>query len=219
MYSPSELLTLIEDRLDELGMTQAQLGLRAFGKSDNSAIQSLRKGSSPAIDRLEAMAAALGWEVYFGPPRQKLSGLKEPAAETDFIVTNVMRSGFVPVPWLNPQLGDESAPVAFLNSWLSSNGLLIDNLAASKVTEIHLTGFDPRKTLALVDRAAPRRGFGLWLFKRKLALVIAPVSFDDDAMIIQGSDPATPAQLLRNWRKSDIEPLAKVVWLGLLPPH
>jgi SOS-response transcriptional repressor LexA len=70
MYEAADVLRLIEARMQELGMTQVELGVRAFGKADNTAIQSLKRGSSPGLDRVAAMARALDLEVYLGPRRE-----------------------------------------------------------------------------------------------------------------------------------------------------
>lgn len=217
MYAPAQLLALIEDRLEELGMSQAQLGFHAFGKADNSAIQSLRKGSSPAIDRLEAMAAAIGWEVYFGPPRQTISGMNEPVAEFDHSNSSDTRTGFSPIPWFEPKLGAGSAPVAFLDSWLSSTGLIIENLAAINAPEATPPGFDSNKTIAVIDQAAPRRGFATWLLKEPNKTTVASVSFDGPDLVIVSATSGTAPRIIRDWLNRDVRPAGKVVWLGLLP--
>lgn len=208
---------MIEDRLAELGMSQAQLGLRAFGKADNTAIQSLKKGSSPAIDRLEAMASALGWELYFGPYRQKYGAMNEGKPDDDFTSKNPMRAGFSPIPWFEPKIGSGSAPVTFLDSWLASNGLIIDNLVAVAPAKISITGFDAAKTLALIDTSAPRRGFALWALKEPTGVSVASVSFDGADIIVESANHEAAPRLIRNWSASDVRPAGKVVWLGLMP--
>jgi phage repressor protein C with HTH and peptisase S24 domain len=69
MYDAAEIYELVEARRRAMGLTQAQVGLLAFGKEDNTAIQSLKKGSSPAMDRIAEMARVLDLELYLGPPR------------------------------------------------------------------------------------------------------------------------------------------------------
>ena len=64
-----DLYAQIEARRIELGLSQAELGFRAFGKSETSAIQNIKRGSSPSFERLGALAAALGYDLYFGPRR------------------------------------------------------------------------------------------------------------------------------------------------------
>lgn len=69
MFSAAELLSLIEDRRRELGLSQADVGLRAFGKPDNTPIQNLKKGSAPSPERLASIIEALDMEFYIGPRR------------------------------------------------------------------------------------------------------------------------------------------------------
>lgn len=69
-----EIYQLVEARRAQLGLSQSDLGMRAFGRPDNSAIQNLRRGSSPTLDKLDGLAAALGLELYFGPPRGESPG-------------------------------------------------------------------------------------------------------------------------------------------------
>lgn len=51
--------------------------MRAFGRKDNAAFQALRRGSSPGVEKLEALAEALGLEFYFGPPRDAVLSYHE----------------------------------------------------------------------------------------------------------------------------------------------
>lgn len=217
MYAPSDLVALIEGRLSELGMTQAQLGLRAFGKADNTAIQSLKKGSSPAIDRLEAMAKALGWELYFGPPRHQSNSMSDPPANYNYGRPEPSALKYLTIPWLEPRIGAGAAPVAFLHSWLVSNGLIIDNLAAVSTSSVRIDGFDGSKTLVLLDSAAPRHGFDYWVLKKSDTIEVARVCFDDSDLIIEGQHQGAPPRLVRDWRKSTMQPAGKVVWFGLMP--
>ena len=50
----------LERRRKELGLTQAQVGQRAFGRADNSALQNIRRGAWPSADRLSALCSVLG---------------------------------------------------------------------------------------------------------------------------------------------------------------
>lgn len=70
MLDPAHLYEIIERRRKELGISQAELGRRAFGEADNSHVQNLRRGSSPRVDRLQALAEAIGYELTFLPKRE-----------------------------------------------------------------------------------------------------------------------------------------------------
>ncbi|MEM1077419.1 MAG: S24 family peptidase [Pseudomonadota bacterium] len=69
MWETDKLLEIIEDRRRELGLTQTEVTKRAFRRNDTSAIQSIRRGSSPSVEKLAAIGDALGLELYFGPKR------------------------------------------------------------------------------------------------------------------------------------------------------
>lgn len=73
MPTPDEIYAALEARRTELGLSQAEVGARAFGKPDNSAFQALRRGSSPSADKLAALCSAVGWEFYYGPVREDVS--------------------------------------------------------------------------------------------------------------------------------------------------
>lgn len=84
MQSPIEIFQALEARRLELGLSQAEVGMRAFGRLDNAAFQALRRGSSPSVEKLSALCAAVGWELYFGPPREDLPVERITAQGDDF---------------------------------------------------------------------------------------------------------------------------------------
>lgn len=69
MPTVQHIYELLEKRRQELGLSQADVCAKAFGKADNSAFQALRRGSSPSADKLEALCDALDLEFYFGTRR------------------------------------------------------------------------------------------------------------------------------------------------------
>ena len=64
-----ELYKLMEDRRRDLGLSQAEVERRAFGKDGNASFQAIRRGAAPSYDRLMALGKALDLEFYFGPLR------------------------------------------------------------------------------------------------------------------------------------------------------
>jgi phage repressor protein C with HTH and peptisase S24 domain len=68
---PQRIYEILEERRKAKGLSQTEVGTLAFGKPDNSPLQSLRRGSSPSVERLSALADVLGLELYFGEPRPK----------------------------------------------------------------------------------------------------------------------------------------------------
>jgi hypothetical protein len=221
MYSPPELVTMIEQRLRELGMSQTQLGQRAFGKADNTAIQSLKKGSSPAIDRLEAMARALGWEIYFGPPRLKSQTalhLAEPPAPSDVQRADAFRGGYLPLPWLDPKEGDGAAPVAFAHAWMVANGLIPDNLRCLNPDAVQIDGFEASKMLAVIDVQAPREGYGIWAIDDAGKRIVARALISDEMLVIQPARLCQTPRPVTGWRAAGPKILGRVAWIGCRPP-
>lgn len=64
----AKIYSVFEERRAELGLSQADVGRLAFGKADNAPLQNIKKGSSPSVERVAAIAAALGLELRLGAP-------------------------------------------------------------------------------------------------------------------------------------------------------
>mgnify|MGYP000486488657 CR=1 FL=1 len=69
----SRLYELVEERRQELGLTQAQLSMLAFDRADTAAIQNLRRGKAPSVTKMAKIAEAVGLEFYIGPARSERS--------------------------------------------------------------------------------------------------------------------------------------------------
>ena len=65
----AEIYRTVEARRHKLGLTQAEVSRRAFGRSDTGPIQHLRRGKSPTARTLRSLCRALNLEFYVGPPR------------------------------------------------------------------------------------------------------------------------------------------------------
>lgn len=117
----ADLYKMLEDRRRELGLSQAEVELRAFGKTGNASFQAIRRGAAPSFDRLSALGNALNLEFYFGPPR--------PEADRNELIG----SDFVRIPRYDVELsagaGAEnhdnlpSSSLAFRLDWLNRMGI------------------------------------------------------------------------------------------------
>jgi len=65
----AEIYRVVDERRNELGLTQVEVSRRAFNRSDTALIQNLRRGKPPNSRTLNALCDALGLEFYIGPPR------------------------------------------------------------------------------------------------------------------------------------------------------
>lgn len=81
---------MIEERRKARGLTQAEVGMLAFGKADNSAFQNLRRGAMPSVDKLAALAEALGLEFYIGPGREDSAGHADGQADPEIMPGQVL---------------------------------------------------------------------------------------------------------------------------------
>ena len=65
----AKIYEIVNARRVELGLTQAEVSRKAFGRTDTGLIQHLRRGKSPTARTLRSLCEALGLEFYIGPPR------------------------------------------------------------------------------------------------------------------------------------------------------
>lgn len=158
MYDPPRILALIQERMDELGISQTQLGQLAFGKPNASAFQAIRSGSSPAVDRLEAMANALGMELYFGPRRVD-PGLAEATPQSDLGKTEALRANYLPIPWVQMGRKGHRPPLAVTPEFLSARHLKPENIRAFEPDQ-DWTGLGLGQVTTLIDVEATRLAAG-----------------------------------------------------------
>lgn len=178
MTESDRIYAVIEARRRELGLSQAQVSERAFGRSDTSAIQNIRRGSSPSAEKLSALSEALDLEFYFGPRKSEhefVNMLQKQHAEL-FAPTSpvlaaesaqelhdrVIGQDFDPIPrydvFLAAGIGavnDENTPVehlAFSKKWLKRMNIEpgMAALLSVKGESMEPTLFDG--DLVLVDR-------------------------------------------------------------------
>lgn len=214
MYSPATILQIVEDRRKELGLSQAEVSARAFGRNDNAAIQNLKKGASPSIDRVEALARALNLEVYFGPKRHA-SGFSDGDMASDLGRAEALRAGYLPIPWHDRARRNGSSPVSFAREWMSDHDLAPDTLAAVQV-ERSTIGLPMRgELLVVVDRAASRNAApGPWAYLVAGKVHLSDIEFRPTVTIIHryGEDGST--WLLFDTERDQITPLGRAVWIG-----
>lgn len=84
MIDTSDLFALLDARRVELGLSQAEVGRRAFGQADGSALQNIKRGSSPTFDKLQRLCEILGMEVRLGEHGALHPTRKSEAALDDF---------------------------------------------------------------------------------------------------------------------------------------
>lgn len=153
MPTPHEIFEALESRRLDLGLSQAEVGARAFGKADNSAFQALRRGSSPAADKLEALCRAVGWEFYFGPRRD--------SGRIEQVVLNEREYAHIPVhsAALAAGAGAENGDaevidhLAFRRDWLTRIGVAPSQAVLARAAGDSMVPTIQPGDLMLIDRA------------------------------------------------------------------
>lgn len=157
MLSAEDIYARLEARRQDLNLSQAQVGKRAFGRADNAPFQALRRGSLPSVQKLEALCHAVGWDFYFGPPKAStgFSDMGTAAMSAELAPAPVAgRADHVPIPFHEEACPGAGAPaIALSRSWLRETGITVDHISAITVPTGH-AGCDLRPgDIALIDQA------------------------------------------------------------------
>jgi phage repressor protein C with HTH and peptisase S24 domain len=217
MFSAVDIYNLVEKRRKELGLSQDEVGLRAFGKLDNTAIQSLRKGSSPGFDRVAALASALDLELYLGPART------EPA-ET---VVSIEGDVFSAVPLYGAQAsagpGAENASdevedlLAFRQDWLSKLNVKGSHACLLRIRGESMTPTLQPGDLALIDRGRKKVRTGrAYAFvdidgQTRIKRIDRP---DGDTMVLRSDNLSHPSEVRRGNDLNRMVIIGEVIWSG-----
>ncbi len=123
MIETSALFALLDARRAELGLSQAEVGRRAFGQSDGSALQNIRRGSSPTFDKLQRLCQVLGLEITLdglsgAPALRKTEAVSEDFAHVPLHAVSLSAGGGFANA--SEQLVDY---LAFRKDWLGKIGV------------------------------------------------------------------------------------------------
>ena len=216
MLSTSDLYDLLEARRLELGLSQMQLGQAAFGRDDNSAIQNLKRGSSPTFERLNDICRALGLVVRVERPTT-LRGMSDDSNPSQLAQPGNGRAGYLPIPWNSPAPGKGSAPLSISAEWLESHAIVPDDLTAVIPDLSMVDGVSPQNTVAILQAQAPRRGNGqIWCLNDGGKTLLARIAWLKDGFVIM---PPTVDQAPRVIMRADSDsprPIGRVACLATI---
>lgn len=213
-----EIYELLEARRLELGLTQLQLGQLAFGRPDSSAIQNLKRGSSPTYERLSAIARALNLELYLGPPRPK--GMAEDKLTTDLGKPEGLRAGYVPIPWHELARQKQRPPICIDQGWLDRLSIDVSALAIVQPARIQARAV-AAELLALVDRTArPSPEAQSWAYIERGTVTVGIIQNDRHALVLHGAEHGATIRLVTDKEREAIPLLGRVIWTGQMtgPP-
>lgn len=196
----------------DLGMSQSQLELRAFGRAGNTAIQNLKKGASPAFDRVADMARALGLELYLGLPRRNDN--EDVSEASGSLREDLGGTNFIAIPWFSEEQSSGAVPVAIDRAWLIENALAPEALSAVAPDASLIADVDPKGLVAIVESGAPRRGAGQpWCLVQNGKYVIARVAWLDRHFVIMPPQVENAPQLFEHDHPESPRPVGRVACL------
>lgn len=206
-------------------MKQTELGKKAFGKVDNTAIQSLKKGSSPAFDRVAAMASALGLEFYLGPPRES-GHLEEITLDgSDYALIPMHDAALSAGPGADNDGANVTGHLAFSRDWLKRINVLPTDACLARVTGDSMAPGLPAGAIVLINTArkdivVKRRAQGgnpppIFAFIQAGEARVKRIERPEAQLLILLSDnPAFPPETIGSPALVNFAVLGQVVWSG-----
>lgn len=226
MPSAEEIYAALEARRSELGLSQADVGARAFGKADNSAFQALRRGSSPSAEKLAALCQAVGWEFYFGPPRD--------TGPVEQVILDGQEFAHVPLHQASLAAGDGASNegedvidhLAFRRSWLTRIGVSASNAVLARARGDSMLPGIHCGDMVLIDRSRrdvpvrPRRPEDnrpapIYALLDGTGARIKRIERPEPEIVMLLSDnPSFPPEVLTGNKIASLDIVGKVVWWG-----
>lgn len=181
-----EFLEIVETHRKEAGLSMAALSKRAFGSEKITAVQDLKRGSSPNLERVSALCDALGLELYIGPKRERESAVVFAEREVEKIDPSIdgspeaLRLGYLPIPFAIEDKAHRGAgPIAISRSWISDQGLDPATIACAAIPDDAMApSIAPGDLLLLDGSTCPSQEAAVfaYTFEGKLGVgwVVAP---------------------------------------------
>ncbi len=175
---------IVRQRLAELGLNVNQAEMLYGFRTGylRSAVRQDAKEASPTLERAEAICAALGLELYVGPPRVEAP----PSAEQgEFLV--------LPMP---ESAGPGPASLGLPRGWLEAKGVGEPVLLCSG--DAGMSPFLPEGGAVLADGADRRPGAAAAIFalRRNGRVLIRRLSVGEDWLLLRPDNPSMEAEVL-----------------------
>lgn len=147
MLDAAHILGVIEARLKELGLSQAQLGEMAFGTADTSIVQNLKRGSIPSAKRLSIIADVLDLDFRFGPKSvDQYPGFRE--TDRPRLITSDGTLIIAPLDQSSPE-----GPLAISRQLIDATGSRPENLRWTRQPHAGMTPLMAEGEIILVDQS------------------------------------------------------------------
>jgi DNA-binding phage protein len=222
-HSDEPFFLAVEQRLKDIGKAVGAIE-RDSGLGQDTIRNILRAKSEtgPQLATARDVARALGWEFYFGPPREVTPrGFAEEAA---FVfgqkgapkeVTEVFKKGYLPFPWHD--LARQTTPPPFVISlaWLEAQ-----NIDPAHLRFAELPNQAEGPTFALLDTSTAHSvgaATWCWLEEGTLRLEWAMRDQDGPLIIFSGGDTNRPIKVHPD-QLAQFRFLGRAVWTARLEP-
>lgn len=219
MLTLEEIYDRLEARRLELGLSQADVGAKAFGRADNSAFQGIRRGAWPSVQKLQALAAALDLEFNFGAPKADNSSTEN--------IVQIDGGDYAPVPLFNARAsagpgalnGDAEVveQLAFQRSWLKKMNVKPGNACLLRVKGDSMSPLLQDGDIALIDQSKSKIRNG-----RAYAFVDIDgqtrikrlEQLDEKTLLLRSDNPNHTWELRKATELNRIKMIGEVVWSG-----
>jgi phage repressor protein C with HTH and peptisase S24 domain len=219
MLSLENIYETLETRRKELGLSQAEVSARAFGRADNSAFQGIRRGAWPSVQKLEALATALGLEYSFGQPKTRN---KSPE-----VVVRIDSQDYASIPLYGveasagPGAENHGAEIvdelAFQRAWLRKMNVRPADACLMRVRGDSMTPGLRDGDVVLVNRGRTSiRNGRVYAFVDldQQARIKRLERLDDSTLLIRSDNPDHTSELRRGTDMNRVEMIGEVVWSG-----
>ena len=224
-FTAEEIYAVLEQRRLDLGLTQNEVSERAFGARSNSALQNMRRGNSPTVDRLKAIADALGLEFYLGPRRSRQS--EAIPADVDIIGFSETEPVFFQVKSMNSTIhqyagvpfhplcrASSAPPVLFDRDWLDEKGIDPEHCVALLAPDNKMSPTITPMSMVVADTRQPIDRSAITVVALEDRLIIGRPTADSDGKYILTFDGLGQAPMVIGDDHSPFAQVGKIVWTG-----
>jgi phage repressor protein C with HTH and peptisase S24 domain len=222
----ADIFAMLDARRTELGLSQVEVGRRAFNHSDGSALQNMKRGSSPTFENLSKLCATLGMEVVVRPRGESAEPPSVAVDGKDYARIPIHEATLSAGPGATNGEASIIDHMMFRNDWLKKVGVVASQASLARVTgESMAPGIQPGD-LVLIDTGKTdipiRRRLKSSDAKAKVYAFIQ----DGDArvkrierphagvLVLLSDNPNFPAEVVTDERPQSITILGQVVWSG-----
>lgn len=222
----AEIFAMLDARRIELGLSQVEVGRRAFNHSDGSALQNMKRGSSPTFENLAKICATLGMEVLVRPRGETSSPPTIAVDGSEYARVPIHEATLSAGPGATNGETEIIDHMMFREDWLKKVGVTASKASLARVTgESMAPGIQPGD-LVLIDTSKTEVPIRRRLKPSDAKAKVYAFVQDGDArvkrierphagvLVLLSDNPNFPAEVVTDERPHSISILGQVVWSG-----